>query len=79
MLQILTAVAVASLAIIVVLPVVMVRGVIGMYRDKERTGTFSSAISGSMTALDSVVRPSAQYMIEAKESGEFHEDDIGGN
>jgi hypothetical protein len=76
MLQILAAV--ASLAVIVVLPVVMLRGLIAIYRDKERSGTFSSAIGGSMAELDRVVRPSAQYVIETKESGKLHEDDIGG-
>jgi hypothetical protein len=77
MLQILSAV--VFLALIVVLPVVMVRGLIQMYRDKERSGTFSSAIAGCMGELDRVIRPSAEYVIETKESGELHEDDIGGN
>jgi hypothetical protein len=76
MLQILTAA--AALAIMVVLPVAMIRGLVQMYRDKERSGTFSSAIAGSMTELDRVVRPSVQYVIETKEAGELHQDDIGG-
>jgi hypothetical protein len=77
MLQILTAA--AALAIMVVLPVAMIRGLVQMYRDKERSGTFSSAIAGSMTELDRVVRPSVQYVIETKEAGELHQDDIGGD
>jgi hypothetical protein len=77
MLQILAAV--ATLVVIVILPVVMIRGLIQMYRDKDRSGTFSSAIAGSMTELDSLVRPSVQYLIETKESGEHHEDKIGGS
>jgi hypothetical protein len=49
------------LAVIVMLPVVMVRGLIEMYRDKSRSGTFTSAIAGSMTEIDRVVRPSVQH------------------
>ncbi len=75
MLQILTAL--AFLAIIVAVPVVMVRGLIQMYRNKERSGTFSSAIAGTMTELDRAVRPSVQYLIEMKESDKLHEDHIG--
>jgi hypothetical protein len=69
---------VALLAIAVVLPVVMVRGLIQMYRDRDRTGTISSGIAGMMTELNSLVRPSAQHIVEAKESVAFHKDDIGG-
>ena len=74
--QILTIVAFVAAA--VALPVVMVRGVIQMYRDKGRSGTFSSAVAGSMTEIDRVVRPSVQHVIETKESIELHEDDISG-
>jgi hypothetical protein len=70
--------AVATLGILVVLPVVMVRGLVQMYRDKGRSGTFSSAIAGSVMGIDLVVRPSVQHVIEAKQSVESHEDDIGG-
>jgi hypothetical protein len=70
--------ALALLAIAVVLPVVMVRGLIQMYHDRDRTGTISSGIAGMMTEFDRVVRPSVQHIVEAKESVTFHEDDIGG-
>jgi hypothetical protein len=76
MLQILGVV--AFLAVIVALPVVMLRGLIAMYRDKNRSGTFSSAIAGSMAEIDRVVRPSVQHVVETKQSVETHEDDIGG-
>ena len=69
---------VASQVIIVVLPIFMVRGLIQMYRDKDRSGTFSSVIAGSMMGIDFVVRPSVKHVIEAKQSVESHEDDIGG-
>jgi hypothetical protein len=68
----------AFLAVIVVLPVVMVGGLIRMYRDKNRSGAFSSALIESMTEIDRVVRPSVQYVVEAKQSAELHEDEIGG-
>ncbi len=77
MLEILTVV--ALLAIAVLLAVAMVRALIRMYRDRGRPGgTISSGIAGMMTELDSVVRPSVQHVVEAKESVASHEDDIGG-
>jgi hypothetical protein len=69
---------VAFIGATVALPIVMVRGLIQMYRDKGRSGTFSSAIAGSMTEIDRVVRPSVRHVIETKESIELHEDEIGG-
>ena len=69
---------VAVLAATVVVPIIMVRGLIQMYRDKDRTGTISSGIAGMMTELDRVVRPSVQHVVEVKESVASHEDDIGG-
>ncbi len=77
MLPILTVV--ALLAIAVLLPVVMVRALIRMYRDRDRPGgTISSGIAGMMTELDRVVRPSVQHVVEAKESVVSQKDDIGG-
>jgi hypothetical protein len=76
MLQILAAV--ASLAVLVFLPVFMVRGLVQMYRDKNRSSTLSSAIAGSLMGIDLVVRPSVQHVIEAKQSAQSHEDDTGG-
>ena len=69
---------VAVLATTVVVPIIMVRGLIQRYRDKDRTGTISSGIAGMMTELDRVVRPSVQHVVEVKESVASHEDDIGG-
>ena len=69
---------VAVLATTVVVPIIMVRGLIQMYHDKDRTGTISSGIAGMMTELDRVVRPSVQHVVEVKESVASHEDDIGG-
>jgi hypothetical protein len=76
MLQILGVV--ALLAVTVALPVVMVRGLIAMYRDKSRSGTFTSCVAGSMAEIDRVVRPSVQHVVEATQSVEPREDDIGG-
>jgi hypothetical protein len=70
--------ALAFLAILFILPVVMVRGLIQIYRDKDRSGTFTSAIAGSMSEIDRVVRPSVEHVVEAKQSVSSHEDDIGG-
>jgi hypothetical protein len=69
---------VAFVAIAIALPVFMVRGVISMYRDKNRTGTFSSGIAAVMTELDRVVQPSVQHVVEVMEAVEPREDDIGG-
>jgi hypothetical protein len=68
---------VALIAVAIVLPAFMVRGVISMYRDKDRTGSFSSGIAAVMTELDRVVQPSVQHVIEVKDE-KSHENDIGG-
>ena len=47
-------------------PVLMIRGVIQMWRDKHRTGTFSSGVAGALSELDRVVRPSIKHVLEAK-------------
>jgi hypothetical protein len=69
---------VAVLAVALVLPGVMVRDLIRMYRDKDRTGTISSGFAAMMTELDRVVRPSVQHFVEVKQSVASHENDIGG-
>jgi hypothetical protein len=69
----------ALLAILVTLPVAMVRGLVQFYRDKNRSGTFfSSAIAGSMSEIDRVTRPSVQHVVEVQQSVAIHKDDIGG-
>jgi hypothetical protein len=60
-------------------PLLMIRGVIQMWRDKGRTGTFSSGVSGALSELDRVVRPSVEHLLEAKKSVKKQEDDIGGD
>jgi hypothetical protein len=69
---------VAVLAVAVLLPVFMVSGLIGIYRDKDRTGTISSGIAGAMTELDRMIRPSVQHVDEVKQSAKLHDEDIGG-
>jgi hypothetical protein len=70
--------AVVACLAMVILPVFMVRGLICIYRDKDRTGTFSSGIAGMMTELDRAIRPSVQHIVEVKESDESYQDAIGG-
>ena len=69
---------VAVLAVAVFLPVFMVRGVMTMYRDKNRTSTISSSIAAAMTEVDRMIRPSVQHVDEVKRSEKAREDDIGG-
>ena len=64
-------------AVVILLPIAMVRGLVEIYRDKNRSGGISGAVGGMMTELDRVVRPSAQHVIEVKESARSKEDDIG--
>jgi hypothetical protein len=52
----------------------MVRGVIQMWRHKDRTGTFTSAIAGALSEFDRAVRPSVEHVIEAKDSVNKQED-----
>jgi hypothetical protein len=61
------------------LPLLMIRGLIQMWRDKGRTGTFSSGVAGALSELDRVVRPSVEHVLEAKNSVKKQEDDIGGD
>jgi hypothetical protein len=63
---------------LLLLPLLMIRGLIQMWRDKDRTGTFSSGVAGAVSELDRVVRPSVEHTLEAKESATKQEDDIGG-
>jgi hypothetical protein len=70
---------VVFVAITIVLPVAMVRGVIQMYRDKDRSGSISSGVAGMMSEIDRVVRPSVQHVVEVKEAAPHKEEDIGGD
>jgi hypothetical protein len=72
-------VALGLVAIAIGLPLLMTRGLIQMWRDKGRTGTLSSGVAGAASELDHVVRPSAEHVLEAKNSAKEQEDDIGGD
>ena len=67
----------AVLAVALVLPVVVVRGLIKMHGDRNRSGTFSSGIAGAMSEMDRVVRPSVQHVIEVQ-SVKRREDRVSG-
>jgi hypothetical protein len=72
----------AALGLVVVaigFPLLMIRGLIQMWRDKDRTGTFSSGVAGALSELDRVVSPSVEHVLEAKKSVKKQEDDIGGD
>jgi hypothetical protein len=60
-------------------PLLIIRGLIQMWRDKGRAGTFSSGIAGAVSELDRVVRPSVEQVLEVKKSVKKQEDDIGGD
>jgi hypothetical protein len=72
-------VGIGLLVVAIGFPVLMIRGVIQMWRDKDRTGSFSSGVAGALSELDRVVRPSVEHMLEAKEPPKTQEDDIGGD
>jgi hypothetical protein len=69
---------VVVLATFIVLPIVMVRGLIQMRRDRGGSGAISSGVAGMMTEVDRLVRPSVEQVLEVKESAKLHEDDVGG-
>jgi hypothetical protein len=60
-------------------PLLLIRGLIQMWREKDRTGTFSSGVAGALAELDRVVRPSVEHVLEAKESVKKQQDDSGGD
>lgn len=60
-------------------PLFMIRGLIQMWRDKDRTGTLSSGIAGALTEVDRVVRPSVEHVLETKNAVKKQQDDIGGD
>jgi hypothetical protein len=59
-------------------PVLMIWGLIQLWRDKGRGGTLSSGVAGALSELDRVVRPSVEHVHEAKKSVKKQDDDIGG-
>jgi hypothetical protein len=69
---------VAVIASFIILPIVMVRGLIQMRRDRGGSGSISSGVAGMMSEVDRLVRPSVEHVYEVKESAELHEDDVGG-
>ncbi|MCI0456963.1 MAG: hypothetical protein L0Z62_08290 [Gemmataceae bacterium] len=72
-------VALGLIVVAIGFPVLMIRGVIQMWRDKDRTGSFSSAVAGALSEVDRVVRPSVEHILEAKNAVKQQEDDIGGD
>jgi hypothetical protein len=68
----------ALLAAAVALSVVAVRGVVQMYRDRDRGGAVSGGIAGMLTEIDRAARPSVQYIVEARDAVQIDEDDVGG-
>jgi hypothetical protein len=55
----------------------MILGLIQMWRDKDRTGTISSGVAGALSEVDRVVRPAVEHVQEAKKTVKKKEDDIG--
>jgi hypothetical protein len=72
-------VALGLIVVAVGLPVLMIRGVMQMWRDKDRTSSFSSGVAGALSEVDRVVRPSVEQVLEAKNAVKKQEDDIGGD
>jgi hypothetical protein len=72
-------VALGLILVAVGLSVLMIRGVMQMWRDKDRTGSFSGGVAGALSELDRVVRPSIEHVLEAKKAVKKQEDDIGEN
>lgn len=66
-------------ALLICLPVFMVRGLIAILRDKDRVGTVSRTIGGMMMEFDRHVRPHQhQNILEVTETKPVHQDDVGG-
>ena len=55
-------------------PVLMIRGVIAMWRDKNRGGS----MAGALAEFDRVVRPSIEHVHQARDSVKKQGDAIGG-
>lgn len=72
-------VALGLLLVAVAFPVLMIRGVMQMWRDRDRTGTFTSGVAGALSELDRVVRPSVEHTLKAKEAPKKQENDIDGD
>ena len=72
-------VVIGVLVVVIGFPVLMIRGVIQMWRDKDRTGSFSSGVAGALAEVDRVVRPSVEHVLEAKSAVKKQQDDIGGD
>lgn len=66
--------------VLLALPIMMVRGVMQMWRDKDRSGSFTKGVAGALAEVDRTVRPSAQHVLEAKDSASIRQQDgIGGD
>jgi hypothetical protein len=71
-------VALGLIVVAIGFPVLMIRGVMQMWRDKDRTGSFSSGVAGALSEVDRVVRPSVEHRFEAENAVKKQADDIGG-
>ena len=58
-------------------PILMIRGLIQMWRNKDHAGSFSSAIGGALLEVDRVVRPSVEHTLEAKNEVKKQRDEAG--
>jgi hypothetical protein len=64
--------------LMVIVVYVIIRATVNMYGNKNYTGTFTSGIAGAMGEIDRIVRPSVENVVEAKESADKEQDDVGG-
>jgi hypothetical protein len=71
-------VALGLIGVAIGVAILMIRGVIQMWRDQGRTGSFSSGVAGALSELDRVIRPSVEHVLEAKNSIKKQEDHSGG-
>lgn len=65
---------VAAIAFMIGFPVMLVRGIRDMKHDRS-TGSF---IASSMIEMDRLIRPSSEYVVQAEDETQQHEDGIGG-
>jgi hypothetical protein len=67
--------ALGLLAFAIGLLLLMIRAMTQMWRHPGSGGTFSSGVSGAISELDRVVRPSVEHTLETKKSVEKQQDD----
>jgi hypothetical protein len=72
-------VALGLIGVAIGVSILMLCGLIQMWRDQGRTGSFSSDVAGALSELDRVIRPSVEHVREATNSVKKQADDIGGD